>query len=315
MDLIKNEFLGVNRSKTFEINETCGAIMVKVMYPKTTANRHNLSWGQNCRVSISIKTRSSGERVVANSMPLLRLLQFSQNRKGYYNFTFDGNSFASNPDITQGVDSHYIGLTGIIALSEKGNLTLNAQDKIDVRITDIPENAFLSIATIDIKGNATTYMKYSEHSMVGAEKNRRIAVQPHHKTIMVPIGDTVEKEYSNAVNSYTNPLDNIQLFFTDTSIQDMRLDRADIHTHNILTSGNDICAFWAKADRKSVARLSSGTLRTIDSLTADAHGEHAQIYFGAFDYGLEDLEGVSHINAYKLTEGDMPYFIEKVKNL
>lgn len=293
---------------TIRIEETCGALVVKVMSPFTMQQMQRYISGQSARLTIAIKNVHSQEKVIAANIPLIVMLQFTQNRKGYWNIIH-------TPDGTTGsLDA--IGLSGMIALSHDGNVNLKPGDWIDLTISDLPTNAKVSIATVDLKGKGNTYVKYSEYNVLGRKRYERQQVAAHHETLLLPIESNISEVDGNTIVDKNNPLQDIQLFFRDGS-PDMRLDRNDIIAQNVLKSGNDIVAFWGLDDIDEPANLC--THPVIPSLYNVFAGEMGSmttgIMSGCYKHGLIDLEDVKQFDINKVSDEDFTYYIEKTKAL
>lgn len=291
------------------VNESVEALIIKVMYPRTAQNMHNLVSGTNTLVNLSIKSRQSVEKNICNNIPLLRLAQFGAYRKGYYNYVFDMNN-------VDGYSAGHIGFIGIVPLCESGALKFTAEEYLEILMTDLPTDTVVAIQGLEGAIYANHYMMYERGGLPTNEPQRTLPLNDLYDTLLIPVNASVEREYNESPNSYNNPLQKVQLFFGNANKPDCSYTRVDIKAINTLASGNDLVAVWSKSDTYDEARLHNNAVYppffpVIDN-TTDPQGFYFRCFtFGGDDWQLLDLEDVDRAVIFKTTDQDLTYFVEK----
>lgn len=294
-----------NERFLINVNESIQSIILKVMYENTAENLHNLLAGHNCLVNISIKNRGSVERNICNNIPALRLMQFSQYKKGYYNYAHH------NINGTQ-----YIGLTGIIDICEVGGLKMLDGDYLEILITNLPNGTRLSMTGKESDVYSNHYMMYERGGIPANKPQEVIQLNDNYDTVLLSTSQTIEREYNQPNNSYANPFQKIQLYYADTQKPNMSMTKYDLAADNVVQNGNDIVAIWTKSDINDGAKIHPTAVyppffAAIDN-TTDVNGFYAKhIILGYDDFQLLDVENVDTLTIYKNADFDYPYFTEK----
>ena len=298
--------LAVNSSRhNIQVNESIMGLIYKAVFELTAENLHNLLAAQNVFLNMSIKSRGSVEKNICNSIPVLRLLQFGQNRKGYYNYM---HQFVGG--------KQYIGLCGVIPLCETGSLKLRDGEYLEISSTNLPSGTILSMTGIEGNIYGDHYMQYERGGIPTNQPQASIPTNDLYDTILLSASQSIEREYNEPVNSYANPMQRIQMFYGIGDRPDTSYTGYDIMALNILQNGNDVVAMWSKTDIVEGARLKSTPVYppffpAINN-TTDPNGFYSkQLIMGYDDFQLIDLEDVDKVVIYKNTDQDYPFFTER----
>jgi len=301
-----------------KIFESVQGIILKVMFPMTAENLHNLYAGQNCFVSVTLRDNNSKDLNIINNVPMLRLLQLSAWRKGYFEF---GNVTMSSA--WQGQPAgEYIGLIGVIRFSDRGAIRLRAGMHLLIEITDIPNTGSISMNTLENPQFADEVIITQKKLVNSEEPNHLVNLDDQFDTILLPISPQIERKYSHPQNSYTNPLDYVRLRDVDKNAPDSKMTWAEIRAYNINESGNDTVAIWGHNPLHDYPRLNQQAYIPdfmFTGLTADSKDKYRLAnkteWHGYFDWGIIDLENIDTMEIIRLgnTTDEIPYFLERTE--